>query len=141
MLLYNQTFHAYQMGCLYRGADCFVLSTRGEGWGMPILEAMACGLPTIATNWSAQTEFMRDDVSYPLNVDRLIPAVAKCPYYAGFSWAEPDMEHLIYLMRRVYQQREEARAVGQRAAEVVAQQWTWDHAARRIMDRLSDMQG
>jgi hypothetical protein len=139
MLLFNQTFHAYQMGSLYRSADCFVLPTRGEGWGMPILEAMACGLPTIATSWSAPTEFMRDDICYPLQVAHMIPAIAKCPYYAGYYWADPDQDHLVYLMRRVYREREEAGAVGQRAAQAVAQQWTWEHAARRIVSRLEMM--
>jgi hypothetical protein len=139
LLLYNQTFHVYQMGCLYRGADCFVLPTRGEGWGMPILEAMACGLPTIATNWSAPTEFMRDDICYPLDVARLIPAIARCPYYAGYEWAEPDIEHLVYLLRHVYQQRQEAQQIGQRAAAAVAQQWTWRQAAQHIIQRLEEI--
>lgn len=69
----------------------------------------------------------------------MIPAVAKCPYYAGFYWAEPDQDHLAYLMRRVYKHRDEARAVGQRAAEAVAREWTWDHAAQRILQRLREI--
>lgn len=48
--------------------DCFVLPTRGEGWGMPLLEAMAYGRPVIATDWSAHTDFMTEDVAYPLRV-------------------------------------------------------------------------
>jgi len=35
-----------------------VTLTRGEGWGLPILEAAACDLPVIATGWSAHTEFL-----------------------------------------------------------------------------------
>lgn len=136
VVLYNREVPAYQLGRLYKAADCFVTSTRGEGWGMPILEAMACGLPAIATSWSAQTEFLRDGISYPVRVARLIPAVAKCPYYAGFAWADPDVEHLAHLMRYVYEHRDEARAVGARAAEVVARDWTWDRAAEKIMARL-----
>jgi hypothetical protein len=101
---------------------------------------MACGLPAIATNWSAQTEFMRDDICYPVRVARMIPAVAKCPYYAGFAWADPDEEHLAHLMRQVYEQREEASAVGRRAAEVVAREWTWEQAARRIVERLRTLE-
>ena len=38
---------------LYAAADAFVLPSRGEGWGRPHVEAMAMGLPVIATNWSA----------------------------------------------------------------------------------------
>lgn len=137
VLLYNQELPGYQLGSLYRAADCFVTATRGEGWGMPILEAMACGLPTIATNWSAQTEFMRDDICYPVRVGRLIPAVAKCPYYAGYEWADPDIEHLAHQMRHVYEQREQAAGVGRRAAEVVAREWTWERAAEKILARLA----
>lgn len=39
-----------QMPSLYRAADVFVLPSRGEGWGRPHVEAMACGIPIIATN-------------------------------------------------------------------------------------------
>ncbi|NTW02340.1 MAG: glycosyltransferase family 4 protein, partial [Oscillochloris sp.] len=136
VLLYNQELPGYQLGSLYRSADCFVTATRGEGWGMPILEAMACGLPTIATNWSAQTEFMRDDICYPVQVSRLIPAIAKCPYYAGYQWADPDVEHLAHQMRFVYENQEQARAVGMCAANVVSREWTWKRAAEKILARL-----
>jgi GT2 family glycosyltransferase/glycosyltransferase involved in cell wall biosynthesis len=140
-LMYNQRIAQHQMGSLYTSADCFVLPTRGEGWGMPILEAMACGLPTIATNWSAQADFLDEEIAYPLRVKRLIPAVAKCPYYVGYEWADPDVEHLRHLMRHVYEQRDEARARGRRAAEVVAERWTWARAVDRIIERLEAIEG
>ena len=135
----NQVIPTYQLGMLYRSADCFVLTTRGEGWGMPILEAMACGLPVIATDWSAQCDFMNTENAYPLAVDRLIPAVAKCPYYAGFRWAEPSYSDLRRLMRHVYANPEEARAKGEQATCDVLSRWTWDHAAARIVARLDEI--
>lgn len=136
VMLYNQDLPVHQMGSLYRSADCFVLPSRGEGWGMPILEAMACGLPAIATDWSAPTDFVTEDVAYPLQVARLIPAEAKCPYYKGFRWAQPDEDHLVYLMRHVYENRKEAAAKGARASEIVLSDWTWRKAAQKIKDRL-----
>lgn len=45
---------------LYASADAFVLPTRGEGWGRPLVEAMSMGLPVIATNWSGQTAFLSE---------------------------------------------------------------------------------
>jgi glycosyltransferase involved in cell wall biosynthesis len=137
----NQVVPTYQLGMVYRAADCFVLTTRGEGWGMPILEAMACGLPVIATNWSAQCDFMNEGNAYPIGVDRLVPAVAKCPYYEGFRWAEPSYADLRRLMRHVYANRGEARAKGERASREVLSRWTWDNAAAKIIERLDEIRG
>ena len=48
---------------LYAAADAFVLPSRGEGWGRPHVEAMAMGLPVIATNWSAPPQAARPPAS------------------------------------------------------------------------------
>ncbi len=133
----NQILQQYELAVLYRSADCFVLPTRGEGWGMPILEAMACGLPVIATNWSSQVDFMNEANSFPLEVESLIPAIAKCPYYEGFRWAHPSYEHLRYLIRWVFEHQDEARAIGQRAANDAVSRWTWRHATQRMNEAIS----
>ena len=46
--------------------DAFVLPTRGEGWGRPVMEAMAMGLPVIVTNFSGTTAFISSSTAYPL---------------------------------------------------------------------------
>jgi GT2 family glycosyltransferase len=138
--VFNREFPYYQLGSFYRSADCYVSAGRGEGWDMPLMEAMACGLPAIATDWGAHTEFVHEGIAYPLRVKGTVPAVAKCPYYEGFSWAEPDPDHLRYLLRNVYENQVEARRRGAAAARETAAKWTWDNTARRIVERLQMLQ-
>jgi len=50
----------HAVAALYRhpNVKALVSATRGEGFGLPLLEAAACDLPVIATGWSAHTEFL-----------------------------------------------------------------------------------
>ena len=58
----------------YASADAFVLSTHGEGWGRTPMEAMAMGLPTIASKWSGLTEFISAEYAIPINISEVEPA-------------------------------------------------------------------
>jgi len=137
LFLHNREIPYHELGALYRSADCYLAASRGEGWDMPLMEAMACGLPAIATDWGAHRDFLDADNGYPLRVRGLVPAGdARCPYYRGFSWADPDPEHLATLLRHVLENRDEAAAKGRRAAADVAARWTSAHAAARIRARL-----
>jgi hypothetical protein len=138
--IFNREFPYYQLGAFYRSADCYISAGRGEGWDMPLMEAMACGLPAIATDWGAHTEFVHEGIAYPLRVRRTVPAVAKCPYYKGFSWADPDPEHLRFLLRDVFENREEAKRRGDAAAREVGERWTWDQSADKIIARLQELE-
>ncbi len=135
--LLNLDFPHAELPMLYRSADCFLAVSRGEGWDMPLMEAMACGLPAIATDWSSHTEFVTDAIAYRLAVAGTVPAVAKCPYYEGFRWAQADEGHLRTLLRHVFEHPDEARAKGAAAAREMAAKWTWRRAAEKIAARLA----
>ena len=55
---------------LYAACDCLVLPYRGEGFGLPVLEAMACGRPVIVTAGGATDDFVRDDFSWRISASR-----------------------------------------------------------------------
>lgn len=125
---------------LYNSCDVFVLPTRAEGWGLPITEAMACGLPVIVTDYSAPVDYLNDDVAYMIPVEKLVP-VHDPYFFPGGSalgvWAQPDAGALRRLMRRVYENPDEAREKGRRARAEVCARWTWDHAAAAARRLLS----
>jgi glycosyltransferase involved in cell wall biosynthesis len=113
--------------------DAFVLPSRGEGFGLCALEAMSTGLPVIATNWSGPAEYMDPEYSFPLNY-RLVDAGGIASNYTRYfgQWAEPDYEHLRFLMRWLYEHPNEAAAKGCAAASRVHRHWTWDRVACQL---------
>ncbi len=93
-----------EMAALYRSVDAFVLPTRGEGWGRPLMEAMACGLPTIGTAATGQLEFMTEENSFLIPAEEAdVPAqaVREFPLFTGHRWHEPNATELRRLMRQV----------------------------------------
>lgn len=99
---------------LYTSADCFVLPSRGEGWGRPYVEALCSGIPVIATRWSGQLDFLNDDNSYLIDYKLApTPSDTDTEIFAGHQWAEPDVDHLRSLMRHVFTHRTEAKEKAQ----------------------------
>ena len=123
---------------LMQQSDAFVLPTRAEGWGLPILEAMSCGLPVIVTDYSGLRGYANAGNSYLIAVERMIPAhdpLHLDPSWDWGEWAQPDLDHLRHLLRHVFEHRDEADAVGRRARND-ARLHGWDRAARRAIDEL-----
>ena len=122
----------------YTACDCYVHPTRAEGFGMTMLEAMACGLPVIATDWSGHTDFCTDQNSYPLKHKEITPARTDSGAVTRY-FAEPDVEHLRELMRHVFENREEAKQKGIRASWEARKDWTWTAAAYKIINAIHDL--
>jgi glycosyltransferase involved in cell wall biosynthesis len=124
---------------LYRTSDAFVLASHGEGWGLPYMEAMAAGLPTIGTDWGGSTDFMTEDNSFLIKSKLVaVPqkAVNEFQVFAGKRWAEPDEEHLRILLRQVREAGDEVRETGRRGRLTIATQFSQDVLAELLLNRL-----
>ena len=131
---------AVALSRLYTLCDAFVLPTKAEGWGLPIMEAMASGLPVIVTDYSAHTEFATPDNAYLVKVEKMMEVndpVWFHPHINYGQWAQPDLDHLKQLMRHVYENRDEARQKGLNARKSVVENWTWAHSAATAHRYLS----
>lgn len=119
----------HEMASLYNSCDAFVLPTRAEAWGLPITEAMACGLPVIVTEYSAPLDYLDHDCAYLIEVEKMVPVDDAFFFLPGVGeWAQPDVSSLRRLLRHVFENPAEAKAKGLRARERVCNYWTWDHA-------------
>lgn len=140
IILLEQFISELDMPALYAAADAFVLPTRGEGWGVPFMEAMAMGLPTIATRWSAHLDFMNDANSYLIDLDGLEPVAAEQtkedPFYTPDQmWAKPSLPETVRLMRHVFENQAEARAKGGQARRHIQQHWSLQRTAAWVIER------
>lgn len=125
---------------LYADSDCYVMPSRGEGWGRPYMEAMAMGLPTIGTRWSAQVDFMNDENSYLIDVEKLTAVDPSMPiFYNGHRWADPSIEHLKQLMRTIFDDQEEAKQVGKKAREHIVSHYSQEKVANRMYQRFDEL--
>jgi glycosyltransferase involved in cell wall biosynthesis len=89
---------------LYATADAYVLASRGEGWGRPYMEAQAMGLPTIASRWGGQREFMDADTSWLVDGDLIdVPNDAELfnTLYQGHRWFDPEVDDLAAKLREI----------------------------------------
>ncbi len=128
---------------LYAAADAYLAPSRGEGWGRPQMEAMACGLPVLATRWSATLDFMDDSNSMLIDIDGLVPteATAEFRHFHGQRWAEPSAAHLAHLMRRVFEDPVGSRELGLRASADIHAKWGWESSALLAAARLVNLAG
>ena len=95
---------------LYRGAACLVLPSRYEGFGLPVLEAMACGTPVVAAAEPALQEVAGDAAVYA------------------------DREHLADALRQAVRERDRLSAAGLERAKA----FSWRETARRTLDVYQD---
>ncbi|MBU4613020.1 glycosyltransferase [Achromobacter sp. GG226] len=119
-----------QLLWLYQQCHAFVAPSRGEGFGMPMAEAMLLGLPVIVTAWGGQTDFCTPETAWLCDYDFVF---AQSHLSAAQSvWAEPRAEHLAELLRDVRQATPEALQPRLRAArDKVERDYSWRAVAER----------
>jgi glycosyltransferase involved in cell wall biosynthesis len=128
----RRTLPEAELAGWYGSLTAFVNASFGEGFGLHLLEAMACGVPLISTTFGGVGEFFDGSVGYEAGYTLV---EARNAVYGG-RWADPADADLLARMRQVYADPAGARRLGERAARRAAA-FTWGETAHRLIEVLT----
>jgi glycosyltransferase involved in cell wall biosynthesis len=120
-------FTEEEMNIFYNAADVLAFPTRGEGFGLPSLEAMITKTPVIATKFGPQEELHANGRGYFIDVEDYDPG----PMSALTLFPKPSWRSLTEQLEYVYTHRDEAEEVAERAYQW-AKPHTWESKAKQL---------
>ena len=118
---------------LYKAADAYVAPYLGEGFNLPVLESLACGLPVICTAGGSTDDFTTLDCALRIKSKIQVSGDASKP---DMVYLKPDRQHLAALMQDIItndEWREKARVLG---PAHVREHFTWKHTGDKLENLL-----
>lgn len=103
--------------------NVFLSCSRSEGWNLPLIEAMACGTPSLYSNWGAQLEYA-DGLGVPVKAEE-----------SEDGYCEPDFEDFKNKMREVYENYTDFKEAALSDVEKI-QEFSWENAAKKAQKIL-----
>jgi glycosyltransferase involved in cell wall biosynthesis len=128
---------------IYYYSHCFLLPTRGEGFGLTLAEAASTGMPCIYTPYGGPRDFMDSDKGYPLKfgfapvqtIGYRKTEDGKIEKYVSHktSAASADIHDLVKRMKQVYSDYDRALIRGKKASDHIKKGFTWDISAQSLI--------
>ncbi len=128
-----------QMAGLYAACQCLVAPYRGEGFGLPIAESMACGLSVIVTDYGPSRDWCEPANAYLVPAGEMRFEQKRLGDLETIDFpavASPGLDALTDLLRWVYEHATEAAVTGRIACEAIRDRLTWEHAVVVAEQRL-----
>jgi glycosyltransferase involved in cell wall biosynthesis len=124
-----------ELAAWFASLTCFVSGSKSEGWGLMQHQALAVGRPLVSVKFGGVAEYFTEEIGYPTNF-QLKPAEG--PYAGCGHWAELDGKHLMSQLRRVYENREDARERGLKGAISVSR-FSWEESNRKLVHVMREI--
>lgn len=129
---------------LYRSNHVFLAPTYGEGWGRPIMEAAAVGLPVITTRYSAHGEWLDSIADSVCWVDHDLVSVQDENYMRAYGqhsdcgqWAKPCVDSLERAISHVTQHFDLYQSRAKLNRSILRDRYSW----QRVVDRAGEILG
>ncbi|WP_448382074.1 glycosyltransferase [Desulfosoma sp.] len=135
----QQMLNESEMASLYTACHCLVHPYRGEGFALPVAEAMACELPVVVTGYGAVLDYCSEENAYllPYQLRRFPEKRLDDMETVDYPWlAEPDHTALKTFMRHIYENPQEAKGKGRAGRQRIEQDLTWDNTMTIVESRI-----
>lgn len=134
----NKNLNELELASLYRSVNCFCLPYRGEGFGLPIIEAMSCGIPVIITGNGASKDFTNESFAYLIESTRTenLSVDSFEPSAPGFWLEEPSEINLSEILLQVYNNPDEAFEKGLKGRKYAIENLNWSIVYELVTERL-----
>lgn len=129
-----------QLASLYTACHCLLAPYRGEGFGLPIVEAMGCGIPPIIPAGGPTDDFTDDTCAF-----RVPSQEVSSPEVGGLCGPalelSMDEDALRRAMRAAFEDVTFTRELGFAASERIRRAYTWQHVSSLAVARLHALAG
>jgi glycosyltransferase involved in cell wall biosynthesis len=133
-----------ELSSLYQRHNVFVLPTKGEGWGLPMIEAAAVGMPIVTTMWSGNTEFLNPIKNSVVPVEYDMTPI-DCPEYQLFyptedkdwgTWAQPRPKSIAQALLYACDFFPELKTNAVANSDIIRRNFSWTQCANTAMKML-----
>jgi glycosyltransferase involved in cell wall biosynthesis len=142
--LFKELMDRHQIYRFHKTFDCFVSTHRGEGWGIPQMEAMLMGRPVISTNIGGIHEYLTDKVTALLLPNKLIPLTANTRnqqwYTRDQNWADINIEDVRVVLRWVYNNQMKVKKIGEDGCKLVREKFSLQAVGELMKRRLLEIE-
>ena len=120
---------------IMKSVNVFLSCSRSEGWNLPLIEAMACGIPSLYSECSGQLEFAKN-LGVPIKVHGEITDIRNKMH----GWYSPDYNDLKIKMLEVYHSYDFYKNKALKDSEIIRTKFTWQNAAKIAISYLNNKQ-
>ena len=138
-VLMTERMERKKLNALIRLCDVYLSLHRSEGFGLVMAEAMSLGVPTVATGWSSNTEFMNRDVSCLTGYD-LIPVNDDYQFGDGERvWADAHVKEAAGYLKRLREDPAYRKQIGEAGQKHIREAFSPEACGEKIRNRLDEI--
>lgn len=137
--LYDIKLDQNNLNHLINQCDCYISLHHSEGFGLTLAEAMYMGKPTIATNYSGNTQFMKSDNSYLVDYEKGLIKNTDSNFSKKTIWAYPDIEDCVNKLKFVFENKSDRLKKAENAKSYVKDNLSYDAVGSIIKNRVTEI--